>query len=58
MKKFLVMGVAKGYGWYDLEPFVTSLQKNCPTAQLVLFVDDTSNFTKDLLIYRGGGKYY
>lgn len=45
----LVMGVAKGYGWDMLEPFVTSFEKNCPSAELVLFVDDISAFTRDRL---------
>ena len=49
MKKNLVMGVAKSYGWDILEPFVVSFVKNCPSAELVLFVDDISNFTRDRL---------
>ena len=53
MKKNLVMGVAKGYDWNALEPFVTSFRRNCPNADLVLFVDDISEFTRDKLI-RGG----
>ena len=55
MGKNLVMGVAKGYSWYDLEPFVTSCKKNCPTAQLVMFVDDISDFTRARLMQWGGG---
>lgn len=51
--KNLIMGVAKGYDWYALEPFVTSCKKNCPDAELVLFVDNISDFTRDKLI-RGG----
>lgn len=51
--KNLVLGVAKGYDWYTLEPFVNSFQKNCPSAELVLFVDDISDFTRDKLV-RGG----
>lgn len=42
----LIMGVAKGYGWDILEPFVTSFERNCPSAELVLFVDDISAFTR------------
>ena len=45
MKKNLVLGVAKSYGWDILEPFVLSCKKNCPSAELVLFVDDISDFT-------------
>lgn len=51
--KNLVMGVAKGYGWNDIEPFVNSFQKNCNNADLVLFVDNPSKFTEDKL-NRGG----
>ncbi|MBR4643491.1 MAG: hypothetical protein IKO74_12370 [Selenomonadaceae bacterium] len=54
MKKNLVMGVATHYDWYALEPFVLSCKRNCPSADLVLFVDDISDFTRDKLI-RGGG---
>lgn len=49
----LIMGVAKGYGWDVLEPFVTSFERNCPSAELVLFVDDISDFTHDRLIGAG-----
>ena len=49
MKKNLVLGVAKGYGWDILEPFVVSFIKNCSSAELVLFVDDISDFTRDHL---------
>lgn len=55
MKKNLVMGVAKGYDWNALEPFVISFKRNCPGADLVLFVDDISDFTRDRLISCGGG---
>ncbi len=48
--KNLIMGAAKGYGWDVLEPFVTSWRRNCPDAELVLFVDDMSDFTRDKLI--------
>lgn len=47
--KNLVMGAAKGYGWDVLEPFVTSFKRHCPNAELVLFVDDISAFTRDKL---------
>lgn len=43
--KNLVMGVAAGYGWNDLEPFINSFKKNCPDAALVFFIDDISDFT-------------
>ena len=49
----LIMGAAKGYGWDTLEPFVTSCKRNCPDAELVLFVDDMSDFTRDKLIQAG-----
>ena len=51
--KNLVLGVAKGYGWDALEPFVTSFVRNCPDAELVLFVDDISDFTRGRLIRAG-----
>lgn len=40
------MGVSKGYGWWEVEPFVTSWQLNASDAELVLFVDDTSAWTR------------
>ena len=55
MKKNLVMGSASGYDWNTLEPFVTSFVRNCPNADLVLFVNDISDFTRDRLINCGGG---
>lgn len=51
--KNLIMGSASGYDWLTLEPFVTSRRKNCPDAELVLFVNDISDFTRDRL-RRGG----
>ena len=51
--KNLVLGVAKGYGWDMLEPFVTSFSKNCRSAELILFVDDISAFTRERLIQSG-----
>lgn len=48
--KNLIMGMAKSYDWSVLEPFVTSAKKNCPNAELVLFVDDISDFTRSRLI--------
>ena len=53
MKKNLVMGVAKGYDWNTLVPFVTSFKRNCPSADIVLFVDDISEFTRNMLIRKG-----
>lgn len=51
--KNLVMGVVKGYGWYELEPFVRSFQRHCENADLVLFVDNVSDFTRDKLKSEG-----
>lgn len=51
--KNLILGAAKGYGWDLLEPFVTSCKMNCPDAELVLFVDEMSEFTRDRLINAG-----
>ena len=53
MKKNLVLGAAAGYDWDTLEPFVSSWRKNCPSAELVLFVDDLSDFTREQLIRSG-----
>ena len=53
MKKNLIMGVAKSYDWDTLEPFVLSWKKNCPSADLILFVDDLSDFTRDKLVRWG-----
>ncbi len=51
--KNLVMGVAKSYAWKDLEPFVASCKKNCPDTEIVMFVDDISDFTRAQLIREG-----
>ena len=51
--KNLVMGVAKGYNWNDIEPFVNSFKQNCLNADLVLFMDNPSKFTENKL-NRGG----
>ncbi len=51
--KNLVMGVATGYDWYKLEPFVTSFKMYCKNTDLVLFVDNISDFTRAALT--GGG---
>ena len=48
--KNLIMGTASGYDWNTLEPFVTSAVKNCPSAEIVLFVNDISDFTRAKLI--------
>ena len=37
-----------------MEPFVTSAKKNCPSAEIVLFVDDISDFTRERLMTWGG----
>lgn len=48
-KKNLVLGLAKGYNWYTLEPFVRSCIKNISNADMVLFVGDMSPFTIHML---------
>ena len=53
MKKNLVLGAAAGYDWDTLESFVFSWRKNCPSAELILFVDDISDFTREQLIRSG-----
>ena len=54
-KKNLVMGSGNGYSWYTFEPFVQSFLKNCLGADLVLVVDNLSDFTADYLTKQGGG---
>ena len=54
MKKNLIMGTARGYSWFVLEPFVRSFLKNVPSADLVLFVDEISDFTKNYINSTGG----
>ena len=53
--KNLVMGSGRGYDWKTWEPFVTSFLMNCPSAELVLFVDDLSDFTRNRLERIRGG---
>lgn len=48
-KKNLVLGLAKGYSWYVLEPFIRSFIKNVPNSDMVLFVGDASDFTMHML---------
>ena len=51
--KILILGAAKGYSWDILEPFVTSCKMNCPDAEIVLFVDEISGFSRDKLTRSG-----
>lgn len=51
--KNLVMGVATGYDWYKLEPFVTSFNRYAKNTDLVLFVDNISDFTRAKLTREG-----
>ena len=48
--KNLVMGVATGYGWHNLEPFINSFNRHAQNTDLILFVDNISDFTRDALI--------
>ena len=48
-KKNLVLGLAKSYNWYILEPFVRSFMKHVSNADMVLFVGDMSPFTMHTL---------
>lgn len=50
------MGTGKGYSWYNLEPFVRSFLKNVPNADLVLFVDEISDFTRHCFKTFGEGR--
>ena len=48
--KNLIMGVATGYSWHKLEPFINSFNRHAQNTDLILFVDNISNFTRDALI--------
>ena len=50
MKKNLIMGVSKGYGRREIEPFVTSWRENASDSELVLFVGDMSDWTKSCIL--------
>ena len=47
--KNLVMGSASGFDWVTLEPFITSFAKHVKNADLVLFLNDISDFTLEHL---------
>ena len=47
--KNLVIGSAGGFDWVTLEPFVTSFAKHVKNADLVLFLNDISDFTLEHL---------
>ena len=45
-KKNLVMGLVKGYNWYLCEPFVRSFIKYVKNSDMVIILDDVSDFTR------------
>ena len=47
--KNLVMSSAGGFDWLILEPFITSFAKHVKNTDLVLFLDDISDFTLERL---------
>ncbi len=51
--KNLVMGVATNYDWYTIEPFIRSFKKHCENTDMVLFVDNNSEFTRNALTKEG-----
>ncbi|MBQ9486540.1 MAG: tetratricopeptide repeat protein [Selenomonadaceae bacterium] len=51
--KNLVMGVATGYDWYAIEPFIRSCKRHCENSDIVLFIDNTSDFTRNTLAGEG-----
>ncbi len=53
--KNLVIGASK-LDWFTIEPFIVSFKQNFTDADLVLFVDDVSDFTMRRLKI-GGGRY-
>ena len=46
MKKNLIMGIVKGYGWLEIEPFFVSWQRNSNEADCIIFYDDVSAWTE------------
>ena len=54
--KNLVLGTGNGYSWWTFEPFVRSLVKYVPNTDLVLFVENISEFTRSQLKSVGGGR--
>ena len=54
MKKNLIMGSGSGFSWNLFEPFITSFVKYSKNTELVLFVNNISNFTLDRLTHCGG----
>lgn len=51
--KNLVMGVAANYDWYTIEPFIRSCKQHCENTDIILFVDNNSDFTRNTLISEG-----
>lgn len=51
--KNLVMGVASNCTWYAVEPFIRSCKKYCEDTDIVLLVDNNSDFTRNALIDEG-----
>ena len=51
--KNLVMGVAANYDWYTIEPFIRSCKKYCDNTDIVLFIDNNSEFTRNALTGEG-----
>ena len=49
MKRNLIMGAIKDYGWYEIEPFFVSLKKNAGNVDCVIFYDDISKWTMEQL---------
>ena len=46
MKKNLILGAIKDYGWYDIEPFFRSWKANCPNTDVVIFADNLLHWTR------------
>lgn len=51
--KNLVMGVSGNYDWYAVEPFVRSCKQHYENTDIVLFIGNISNFTRNALIGEG-----
>ena len=53
MKKNLILTLAAGFGWNELEPFFVSMKKFSADVDCVIFHYDLSDWTKNYIL-RGG----
>ena len=56
-KKNLIVGMLVSIGYWDIEPFMESVIKNCKSCDLMIEVfDEMSEWTLDCVKHRGGGE--